>query len=102
MDTVTTQCTRDHVHAMWAAVAPAWADYADDVDRRGAAMTERLLADANLRTGDRVLELASGPGGAGLCAAAVVGDRGHVVISDVVPEMVAIAASRANALQLRN
>jgi len=102
MDTVTTQQTRAHLHAMWAAVAPAWADYAEEVDRRGTAMTERLLADAQVKSGDRVLELASGPGGAGLRAAAVVGDHGDVVISDVVPEMVAIAASRASALRLRN
>lgn len=65
-------------------------------------MTERLLSDARLAPGDRVLELASGPGGAGLAAAVIVGDDGQVVISDVVAEMAAIAARRASALGLRN
>src|SRR4051812_18839406 len=103
MDTITTtDHKRAQVHAMWAAVVPAWGEYADDVDARGAAMTQRMLSEAHLARGHRVLELASGPGGAGLQAAAMVGDAGHVVISDVVADMVAIAASRARALRLGN
>jgi ubiquinone/menaquinone biosynthesis C-methylase UbiE len=102
MATVEIAEQRRHVHDMWAAVAPRWADYADDVDERGAAMTDRLLAGAGIGPGDDVLELASGPGGAGLAAAAAVGQQGHVVISDVVPEMAAIAAARARTRGLRN
>ena len=34
---------RSLVHGMWAAVAPRWADHADDVDERGAEMTQQLL-----------------------------------------------------------
>jgi SAM-dependent methyltransferase len=44
--------------------------------------------------GDRVLELACGAGGTGLAAAARVGPDGEVVLSDVAPEMVAVAAGR--------
>jgi SAM-dependent methyltransferase len=49
-----------------------------------------------------VLELACGTGGAGLAAAERVGPSGEVVLSDVVPEMVAIAAERANARGVNN
>ena len=93
---------RTHVHGMWAAVAPSWADYADDVDRRGESMTTRILELAEVRSGQHVLELASGPGGAGLVAAGVVGAEGRVVISDVVAEMVAAAADRALQRGLHN
>jgi SAM-dependent methyltransferase len=65
-------------------------------------MTERLLAGGSVSPGQHVLELACGPGGAGLAAAEVVGDRGHVIVSDVVPEMAAIAATRATSRGLRN
>ena len=54
------------------------------------------------RPGERVLELACGPGGLGLAAAPLVAPRGEVVVSDVVPEMTAIAAARADALGLTN
>jgi SAM-dependent methyltransferase len=93
---------RAHVHALWAAVAPSWADHADFVDERVAAVTATLLDRADLRPGDTVLELACGPGGAGLAAAERVGPAGTVVLTDVVAEMVAIAAARAEARGVTN
>ena len=54
-----------------------------------------MLDGVALAPTDRVLELACGPGGLGIAAAARAGD---VVLSDVVPTMVEIAAKRvANA-----
>ena len=93
---------RSHVHAMWAGVAPRWAEYADDLDEHEGAVTARMLAAAAVEPGDRVLELACGPGGTGLAAAAAVGPGGEVVVSDVAPEMAAIAAERAGSRGLAN
>jgi SAM-dependent methyltransferase len=50
--------------------------------------------------GERVLELACGPGGPGFAAAALVGPNGDVVVSDVSPAMTAIARRRAHVLGL--
>jgi SAM-dependent methyltransferase len=83
---------RQHVHGMWAAVAAKWEEHADYVETRAGALNAALLEGAALRRTDRVLELACGPGGFGLLAARAAG---HVVLSDVVPEMVEIAAKRA-------
>ena len=88
---------RQLVHAMWAGVAPQWGEHADQVDSRGPALTERLLDAAAVSTGDRVLELACGPGGAGLAAAERVGLEGEVLLSDVAEEMATIAGKRAAA-----
>ena len=93
---------RAQLHGMWAAVGGSWAEHADYADARGAVVAEKLLELALPAPGDRVLELACGPGGLGLAAAARVGDRGEVVVSDVVAEMTAIAAARAEALGLAN
>jgi len=93
---------RTHVHGMWAGVAAHWADHADAVDERSTELTARMLVAAGIGPGQRVLELASGPGGAGLAAAAIVGDGGEVLVSDVAAEMVAIAAERAHARGLAN
>ena len=92
---------RAHVHGGWAAVATAWGDRADYVDARVAGVTRRLLEIADIRPGERVLELACGPGGAGLAAAEHVGPDGEVVISDVVAEMTSIAAARARGPRAR-
>jgi ubiquinone/menaquinone biosynthesis C-methylase UbiE len=93
---------RAFIHGMWASVAAAWDANADDVDRRSAAITERMLDSVDLRPGDRVLELACGPGGAGLAAAVRVGADSEVVISDVVPAMAEIAGRRAKERGLSN
>jgi SAM-dependent methyltransferase len=93
---------RPQLHAMWAGVAGGWAEHADFVDERGAEVTEKLLQLSTPHAGDRVLELACGPGGLGLAAAKLVGPDGAVVLSDVAAEMTAIAARRAEALGLGN
>jgi ubiquinone/menaquinone biosynthesis C-methylase UbiE len=87
---------------MWSAVAPAWNEYADFVDERSATVGAAMLAAAALQPGDDVLELGCGPGGVGMAAAEAVGDEGHVVLSDVAPEMTAIAEERARRRGLRN
>ncbi len=101
MDTETDQIDAQ-LHGMWAAVAPAWAAHADYVDARATAMTAALLEQADPQPGERVLELACGPGGLGLAAAPLVAPGGEVVCSDVVPEMTAIASARARALGVKN
>jgi ubiquinone/menaquinone biosynthesis C-methylase UbiE len=93
---------RRQLHGMWASVAPAWGKHAEYADARGAAMTARLLELTAPRPGERVLELACGPGGVGIAAADLVGPAGEVVLSDVAAEMTAIAAARAAALGLGN
>jgi SAM-dependent methyltransferase len=90
------------LHTLWTAVAPAWAEHASYADARGGHVAERLLALTAPAPGDRVLELASGPGGLGLGAAARVAPGGEVVISDVAPGMVAIAEARAGERGLTN
>jgi SAM-dependent methyltransferase len=93
---------RARLHGMWASVAGAWAEHADYADARGAAVTEKMLDLTQPHSGDRVLELACGAGSVGLAAAARVAPAGQVVMSDVVAEMAAIAATRAEAAGLGN
>jgi SAM-dependent methyltransferase len=61
-----------------------------------------MLDAVSLRSGERVLELACGPGGLGLEAAALVAPDGEVVLSDIAPQMTAIAAERARVRELAN
>jgi SAM-dependent methyltransferase len=86
----------------WAAVAPAWAHYAEFLERRAGGLTARMIEAVSPRSGERVLELACGTAGPGLAAAELVGPDGEVVLSDAVDEMVAVAASRAKERGLTN
>jgi ubiquinone/menaquinone biosynthesis C-methylase UbiE len=102
MQSTTTDELRAQLHAMWAQVAPSWEQHADYVDARGALVTEEMLALAAPQPGERVLELACGPGGLGIAAAERVAPDGEVVLSDVAAEMTAIAARRVDASGLDN
>jgi ubiquinone/menaquinone biosynthesis C-methylase UbiE len=93
---------REQLRDMWSSVAPAWEQNAAYVDTRGAAVTSRMLELTTPHPGERVLELACGVGGPGFAAAALVGPGGDVVVSDVAPEMTAVAAERAARLGLGN
>jgi enediyne biosynthesis protein CalE5 len=97
---------RDAVRArlagLWSRVAAGWARHADYADARGAQSAERMLELAQVGAGDRVLELACGPGGLGFAAAERVGPAGEVVLSDIAEEMTAIAAARGAELGLGN
>lgn len=93
---------RAGLHGMWASVAPAWREHADFIDRRGQVVTERLLELTDPKAGERVLELACGPGGLGLAAAQRVGPDGEVVLSDVAEEMTVVALARAQEQGIAN
>lgn len=86
------------VSEMWDSVADAWERNADFVDAHMGPATEAMLDAAQVKAGDAVLDLATGPGGAGLAAAARVGGEGRVVLADVAPAMVEAAARRSAAL----
>lgn len=93
---------RSALHEMWASVAPSWHEHASYVDARGAEVARAMLDAAEVRPGERVLELACGPGGVGLAAAERVSPAGSVVLSDVAVEMTAVAGARAEAMGLAN
>lgn len=93
---------RAHLRGMWDAVAPAWSEHAAYADARGSEIGQQMLALSAPAPGERVLELACGPAGLGLAAAALVAPDGEVVLSDVSAEMTAVAQTRADALGLTN
>jgi SAM-dependent methyltransferase len=83
---------------MWNGFAGAWEREADYVDAYMADATEVMLDAAEVHGGQAVLDLAAGPGGAGIAAARRVGASGRVVLSDGAPAMVAAAARRSGSL----
>jgi SAM-dependent methyltransferase len=82
----------------WSAVAEAWDANVDDVDGHSVEATAALLDRVAVRPGDRVLELAAGPGSLGAIWSQLVGPTGTVVVSDVAPGMVGVARRRNAAL----
>jgi SAM-dependent methyltransferase len=86
------------VSDMWNGAASGWERNADAIDAHLAAATATLLDAARVQDGSAVLDVAAGPGGAGLAAAARVGPSGRVVLADVAPAMVEAAARRSEGM----
>jgi SAM-dependent methyltransferase len=83
-----------------------WEDMADvyvrEIDQRFRPIIDHLLTRADLRPGQRVLDLGTGTGSVALgCAPRVVPD-GHVLGVDISPEMLGLARERASRAALTN
>jgi SAM-dependent methyltransferase len=81
----------------WSTVAPAWVELISKVDRQLRRAAEWMVAAVDLQPGDRVLELAGGPGTISLAAAEAVGQDGRVTCTDFAEPMVEAARQRAAA-----
>jgi SAM-dependent methyltransferase len=84
------------------ATLAAWRKWHPKTTIQLQAMTDALLAAAQVRPGLRVLDLASGTGQPALDLARAVGPSGHVTATDLSPGMLAIAADYAREAGLAN
>ncbi|HSC55604.1 MAG TPA: methyltransferase domain-containing protein, partial [Nitrospira sp.] len=86
----------------WNRVAGGWEKWDRLFDEQIAFLNHRLVADARLRSGLRVLDLGSGTGYPALLAAQTVGPTGSVIGLDVAADMLAVAERKAKRLGLTN
>jgi ubiquinone/menaquinone biosynthesis C-methylase UbiE len=86
----------------WERAAAQWSQQADRIAAATAAMTEGLLARLAPAPGQRLLDVAAGPGDPSLRLAELVGPTGHVVATDGVAGMLETLARRAHERGLSN
>lgn len=86
----------------WEAMAPGWERWRAEVEATSAPVRIWMLGALAPRPGDTVLELAAGPGDTGFAAAAILGEHGRLISTDLTPAMVEVARRRSAELGLRN
>jgi len=88
--------------AQWQEAARAWHEWGPTIEDWLGAATERMLDEADLTSGARVLDVAAGAGGQTLSAARRVGPSGHVLATDISPAILEFAAGEAARAGLAN
>ena len=86
----------------WTANGPHWVAYSETLHTILAPVTEALIEDAGISSGQSVLDIAGGAGEPSLTIAQAVGSAGAVVCTDAVAEMVDESRRRARSLGLTN
>ena len=86
----------------WNRVAGGWDKWDNYFSRNMTFINHRLVADARLRPGLRVLDLGSGTGYPALLAGDVVGAEGSVVGVDLADSMLAVATRKAQAMGMKH
>ena len=86
----------------WDSVAEGWKDWWEHIEKGAQKLSQRLIELAEIKRGQRVLDIATGIGEPSITAAKVVGTDGHVLAADISRQMLAIAKERATLLRLQD
>lgn len=86
----------------WDEMAAGWERHRDFMWETTGHVGEWLAGHVDARPGDVILDLAGGPGDNGFLVSDTVGPDGKVIVTDLAPQMVELAARRAAAAGLTN
>jgi ubiquinone/menaquinone biosynthesis C-methylase UbiE len=86
----------------WERMAPRWGEAADEMRGPWMPVSSWLIDALALQAGQRVLELAAGPGDTGFLAAEQIAPGGLLICSDATEGMLEVARERAARLRITN
>jgi SAM-dependent methyltransferase len=86
----------------WDIAAPGFKDWGLVLGPELQPVSDRMMELADIQPGQRVLDVATGPGEPAFTAARRVGPSGHVIATDLAPQMLALGREWAAALGLQN
>jgi ubiquinone/menaquinone biosynthesis C-methylase UbiE len=86
----------------WDNVANGWKKWWSTTERGAGQLSKRLIELAEIKPGSKVLDIATGIGEPAITAANQIGETGHILATDISPQMLSIAKQRAISLGLQN
>jgi ubiquinone/menaquinone biosynthesis C-methylase UbiE len=86
----------------WDSVANNWKKWWKTIERGAEKVSRRLIELAEIKPGSRVLDIATGIGEPAITAANQIGNNGHILATDISPQMLSVAKQRAISLGLQN
>src|ERR671918_1207167 len=85
---------------MWDNAAAGWQTWWETIERGAQKVSDKIVQLAEIKPGDRVLDIATGIGEPAVTAARRVKPNGKVIATDISPQMLAIARTRAKSFGL--
>ncbi len=92
---------RSQQRQSWDNVARGWQKWWKTFEKDAQKVNERLVDLAEIKQGDRVIDIATGIGEPAITAAKKVGIEGYALATDISSQMLAIAKERAISLGLQ-
>jgi len=93
---------RSEILERWEQAATGWGKHAARMREFGMPVSSWMIEHARLQPGQRVLELAAGPGDTGFLAAELIRPGGVLLSTDGTENMLEVARARANELGIDN
>ncbi|HKG71587.1 MAG TPA: methyltransferase domain-containing protein [Nitrososphaeraceae archaeon] len=93
---------RSQQRQSWDNVARGWQKCWKTFEKDAQKVNERLVELAEIKQGDRIIDIATGIGEPAITAAKKVGVEGYVLATNISPQMLAIAKERTLSLGLQN
>jgi SAM-dependent methyltransferase len=93
---------RDEILARWERAAAGWGKHAERMRAFGMPVSVWMIEQTHLSPGQRVLELAAGPGDTGFLAAELIRPGGTLLSTDAAETMLEVARARAAQLGIDN
>ncbi|HEV3433000.1 MAG TPA: class I SAM-dependent methyltransferase, partial [Nitrososphaera sp.] len=85
---------------MWNDAAAGWQSWWETIERGAQKVSDKIVELADIKPGDKILDIATGIGEPAVTAARRVMPNGKVVATDISPQMLAIAKTRARSVGL--
>ena len=85
---------------MWDTAAAGWQEYWQTFERGAQQVSDKIVELAEIKPGDKVLDIATGIGEPAVTAARKVGQSGKVIATDISPQMISLGRTRAKSLGL--
>jgi ubiquinone/menaquinone biosynthesis C-methylase UbiE len=101
MPTLDSKQYKEGQRQSWDGVAAGWQKWWKTIEVGAEKVSRRLIELAEIKPGSRVLDIAMGIGEPAIAAANQVGNRGHVLATDISSQMLSIAKQRAISLGLQ-
>ena len=91
---------KENQRQSWDSVSKGWQKWWKTIENGAKNVSDRLVELANIKPGDKVLDIATGIGEPAITSAKRVGSNGHVMATDISPQMLSIAKQRSASLGL--